>query len=143
VLRQEERKVSEVVADLERRFLARLAEAGAGIERDFPHVRAKPWSAPLGSLTAAQGQVIGLECWLSDAPLGGPDSVGLEISVWHLTTIPELYDAYVAWSEGGIELEALASPVPYSPAAVGPLESQVGSLVAALREAVARGKPRV
>ncbi len=133
--------MSEVVADLERRFLPRLTEAAAGIERDFPHVRARPWSAPFGTLTDAQGHIIGLECWLSDAPPGRPDSVGLEIGVWHLTTSPELYEAYVAWSEGRNELNVLASPVPYSPEAVAAIERQVGALVAALREAIARGEP--
>ena len=54
VRRQEGAAVSEVVAELERRLLPRLAEAARQIERDFPPVGARPWSGPSGSLTDFQ-----------------------------------------------------------------------------------------
>ena len=90
--------MAEVVAELERRFLPQLAEAAHQIERDFPPARARPWSAPVGSATANQGHTVGLECWFPDAPSDMPDSLGLDISVQHLTTTPELAEAYVAWN---------------------------------------------
>ncbi len=135
--------MSQVVAELERRFLPRLAEAGREIERDFPPVRARPWSAPVGSLTEYQGHVIGLECWLPNTPPNRPDCVGLEIGVRHLTTTPELAEAYVAWSEGRCEIDLLASPVPYSQSTVSAVEERLGELVMALRAAVGRGEPLV
>jgi hypothetical protein len=133
--------VSEVVAELERRFLPRLAEAGREIERDFHPVRARPWSDPVGSLTEYQGHVIGLECWLPNCPAEWTDSVGLEIGVRHLTTAPELAEACVAWSDGSCEVDLPGFPVPYSPSAVVALEARVGELLTALRVAVARNKP--
>jgi hypothetical protein len=133
--------MSEVVAEMEGRFLPRLAEVGREIERDYPKVHARLWSAPVGSLTEYQGHVIGLECWLAETPAGRPDSVGLEIGVRHLTTAPELAEAYVAWAEGRCEIDLLASPVPYSLAAIAALEGKLGDLVGALRGAVGRGEP--
>jgi hypothetical protein len=135
--------VSEVVAELERRFLPRLAEAARHIERDFPAVRARPWSAPVGSATEYQGHAVGLECYLPDAPADMPDSLGLEVGVRHLTTAPELAEACVAWDHpsGACEIDLLESPVPYSAEALAAVEGRLGELVEAVRRAVARGKP--
>ena len=135
--------MSEVVAELERRFLPRLAEAARQIERDYPPVGARPWSAPVGTATECQGHTVGLECWFPDTPADMPDSLGLDITVWHLTTSPELYQAYVAWNHpsGACEIDLIESPIPYSPTALAALEDQFGELVAAVRRAVARGEP--
>ena len=130
-----------MVAELERRFLPRLAEAGRDIERDFPPARARPWSAPVGSLTEYQGHVIGLDCWLPHTPADHPDSGGLELGVRHLSTAPEWDQASGAWDDGRCEIDRLADPVPYSPSAVAALVDRLGELVMALRAAVARGEP--
>ena len=68
----------------------------------------------------------------------------LEIGVRHLTTEPELAEAYVAWNSpsGACEIDLLDSPVPYSPEALARLECDLGELIAAVRRAVARGKPQ-
>jgi hypothetical protein len=136
-------RVSEVVAELERRVLPQLGEAARQIERDFPAARARPWSAPVGSATAYQGHTVGLECYFPDAPADRPDSLGLEISVWHLTTAPELAEAHVVWNHpsGACEIDLVESPVPYSAEALAAVEGQLGELVEAVRRAVARGKP--
>jgi hypothetical protein len=135
--------VSPVVAELENRLLPRLAEAARQIEQDFAAVRARSWSAPVGSLAEYQGQTVGLECYFSDAPPDAPDSLGLDITVRHLTTAPELAEAYVAWNSpsGACEIDLIEHPVPYSAEALAGLEARFGELIAAVRRAVARGKP--
>jgi hypothetical protein len=135
--------VSDVVAELERRLLPRLTEAARRIERDFTPVGARPWSGPVGSLTEYQGHTVGLMCWFPDAPTDMPDSLGLDISVRHLTTVPELCAAYVAWDHpsGACEIDLIESPIPFSPAALDALEDRLEELVAAVRLAVGRGKP--
>ena len=137
--------MSEVVAELERRFLPKLAEAGRQIERAFPAVRARPWSASVGSATAYQGHTVGLECYIPNAPPDMPDSLGLEVGVRHLTTAPELAEAYVAWNHpsGACEIDLMESPVPYSATAIAAVEGRLGELVEAMRRAVARGMPPV
>ena len=135
--------MSEVVAELERRLLPRLAEAAQQIERDFPAARARPWSAPVGSATEYQGHTVGLVCYFPDASADMPDSLGLDISVRHLTTAPELAEAYVAWNHpsGSCEIDLFESPVPYSTEALAALEARLGELVEAVRRAVGRGRP--
>jgi hypothetical protein len=112
-----------------------LQEAGRTIERDFRPVRARPWSAPVGSLTEYHGHVVGLECWIPHTDR--PDSVGLEIGVRHLTTVPEFDEAYLAWDDGQCEISLLSEPVPYSSSAVAALEDRLSELIAALRTALA------
>ena len=135
--------VSPVVAELENRLLPRLAEAARQIEQDFTPVRTRSWSAPVGSLTEYQGHTVGLECYFSDAPPDAPDSLGLDISVRHLTTAPELAEAYVAWNSpsGTCEIDLIEHPVPFSSEALASLEARFGELIAAVRRAVCRGKP--
>jgi hypothetical protein len=135
--------VSEVVAELERRFLPRLGEAARQIERDFPAARVRLWSGAVGSATDYQGHTVGLECYFPDAAADMPDSLALEISVQHLTTAPELAEAYVAWNHpsGACEIDLVESPVPYSAEALAAVEGRFGELVEAVRRAVARGKP--
>ena len=72
-----------------------------------------------------------------------PDSLGLDISVRHLTTAPELAEAYVAWNHpsGACEVDLFGSPVPFSTEALAALEARLGELVEAVRRAVGRGRP--
>ncbi len=135
--------MSPVVAELENRLLPRLAEAARQIEQDFAPVRARSWSAPVGSLTEYQGHTVGLECYFPDAPPDAPGSLGLDISVRHLSTAPELAGAYVAWNSpsGACEIDLIEQPVPYSAEALTSLEARLGELIAAVRRAVGRGKP--
>jgi hypothetical protein len=135
--------VSEIVVELERRLFPQLAEAARRIERDFPAVRARPWSAPVGSATAYQGHTVGLECYLPNARANLPDSLGLEVGVRHLTTAPELAEAYVTWNHpsGVCEIDLLGCPVPYSAEALAAVEGRLGEMVEAVRRAVARGRP--
>jgi hypothetical protein len=133
--------VSDVVAELERRLLPYLTEAARQIELDFPAARARASSTPVGSLTEYQGHTVWLECWFPDG--GVPDGLGLAVTVRHLTTAPELDQAYVAWDHpsGACEIDLIQSPIPYSTESLAALEGRLGELVAAVRRAVSRGKP--
>ena len=135
--------MSEVVVELERRFLPKLAEVARQIERDFSAVRARSWSAPVGSATAYQGHTVGLACLFPGAPANVPDGLGLDISVRHLTAAPELAGAYVAWHHpsGACEIDLFEAPVPYSAEALAALDARFGELIEAVRQAVNRGRP--
>jgi hypothetical protein len=135
--------VSPVVVELERRLLPRLADAVRQIERDFPPVRARSWSGPVGSSTDYQGHTVGLECYFPGARPDAPDSLGLDISVRHLSTSPELAEAHVAWNHpsGACEIDLIGTPVPYTAEALAGLEARFAELIAAVRCAVGRGEP--
>jgi len=133
-----------VVQDLETRFLPRLEGHAEAVRRDFPNVDIGVYCWSVGSLTDHEGHDIGIDCLIAGVPNDRPDNVALTIEVMHLTTEPKIFGADVVWGHpsGTIEAELFDSdPVPYSEANIAAVEEGLDDLVAALREALKRGRP--
>src|SRR5436309_1898920 len=97
--------VTNVVHELEQRFLPGLQKVAAEISAQFPRVKATTWSSPVGSLTDYQGHDLGIDCFLTDANSDESDNLVLSIGVRHLTTTP-LIDASVCWGCPSCHTEA-------------------------------------
>lgn len=129
-----------VVDELERRFLARLEESAAQLQRQYPQLTINTWSSATGSLTEYQGHDIGIDCLDPEAPQGEPDNLCLIIGVKHLTTEPLLCEACVGWGAGGPAdgLDVLPEPVPWSPATLQMVDDRLPDLLQSLREELGR-----
>jgi hypothetical protein len=134
---------SDVVIDLEQRFLERLNTAAAELQRQLPHVTAHVWSSPTGSKTEYQGHDVGIDCLLKDIPAERPDNIALIIGVRHLTTTPELCDAEVCWGHpcGTVEASLIEEVVPYSEENIIRIQEGLPKLLAALAQALRKGMP--
>src|SRR5216683_445363 len=102
--------VTNVVQELENRFLPGLQKVAEEISKQFPRVRATVWSSPVGSLTHYQGHDLGIACLLSDARPDQTDNVALIIGVRHLTTTPLIDKAAVGWGAPSAHVEAELFP---------------------------------
>jgi len=135
--------VTNVVQELENRFLSGLQGVAKEIAEQFPGVKAIVWSSPVGSLTDYQGHDLGIDCLLTAAGPDQPDNVALIIGVRHLTTTPLIDRAGVGWGDPSVRVEAELFPEPMevTTEALQEIETRLPLLYDALKRAVRRGRP--
>jgi hypothetical protein len=124
---------TEVIRELERRFLLPLRVVATVINALFPNVRAAAWS---------QGQVIALTCFFPVAPTDQPDEVSLQIVINDVQGPKSSLEVDVIWGyPGQVEEDLFNGSVPLSEHATGQIEAELPRLVEVLLTAVRRGRP--
>jgi hypothetical protein len=128
------------VARLEERLQPHLTAIADELAAEFPSMEISVYGGAVGSLTEWQGHDFGVECVFP----GVADNVALAIEVAQLTTRPQLTGLDVAWGypSGHFEISLVTDPVDLDDAALARIDAALPELAAALRAAVARGRPR-
>jgi hypothetical protein len=127
--------VREWLESLRERF-----EHEMGDLRAIPGVRVVVQSAPVGSRSDFQGHDSRVEVTLANG-----ESVALSVTAAYLTTVPRLY-ADVAWGHGNVvastwDVESSAAWPVATQEHVDHLQRDLTRLLAAMREAIAAGRP--
>jgi hypothetical protein len=135
--------VTNVVQELEKRFLPDLQKVAEEIAEQFPRVKATVWSSPVGSLTDYQGHDLGIDCLLTDTRPEQTDNVALIIGIGHLTTTPLIDQAGICWGapSAHVEAELFLDPIEVTAETLQELEARLPLLYDALQTAVRRGHP--
>jgi hypothetical protein len=134
---------SDWVARLEQRLLPQLGAIADELAAEFPAVDISVYCGPVGNLTEWQGHDFGIDCVFDRAKAEVSDNLALTIDLAHLTTRPQLtgLDVYWGYPDATHELALISDPVDLDDAALDRIEAALPQLVAALRSALARGRP--
>jgi len=132
------------VGELRARLLPLLRQWERQLSAEHPEVDVTVWDRPVGSLTQWQGHDIGLNCLLPNAAPDQPDNVALSVGLNHLNGTPMLCSADVVWGHpsGTVESDVLPGPVPFSADALDDVLTHLPELLAALQDALRRGRPQ-
>jgi len=94
-----------IVQILEERFMSEFEGLANRVTSEFVNVRARAYSAPVGSMTEYQGHAFYVDCILTDASEDESDNVALSVHLMHLTTHPRI-NADVCWGHPSGYIEA-------------------------------------
>lgn len=113
------------------------------LRSEHPDVTTNIYDWAVGNLTDWNGHDIGIECILNDVAPDSADNLALSVSLKHLHKTPSFVSADVVWGHPSAYIEASILPecVEYSPDHLAKLIKQLPELFAALKQAIARGRP--
>jgi hypothetical protein len=134
---------SDIRESFEAAFLPQLTTAAGQLSREFPAVRIRAGATPAGTNTTLKGHTVFIDCILRDVDAAAADNVALEIGIEHMDTEPRVSSADVCWGHpsGAIEAELAVKGRAYGPDVVTEIDSQLSTLISALRVALTRGTP--
>ena len=132
---------SDIIQDIEKRFLPHIERMAEEIPQEFPLVKTNVWSWSVGSSTTFQGHDIGLECFLPEVSPDQTNIVMLIIETMHLTTVPKITAVDVCWNDGSLEEELFSQPVGITEKVFKKIELGLPRMYNCLKESIRRGYP--